>query len=140
MSQQLSLKSMLVPSKEVTVEYPGMPGFNIKVSFLSRETLQNIRKKATKTTFKNRQPVEELNDDLFLELYVKGSIKGWTGLKMSYLEQLAPVDVSDQDPNSELEYTEENALYLMKSSVNFDSFISEQVTDLGNFSRSNTSK
>jgi hypothetical protein len=140
MSQQLSLKSMLVPSKEVTVEYPGMPGFNIQVSFLSRETLQNIRKKATKTTFKNRQPVEELNDDLFLELYVKGSIKGWTGLKMRYLEQLAPVDVSDQDPESELEYTEENALYLMKSSVNFDSFISEQVTDLGNFSRSNTSK
>lgn len=140
MSQQLSLKSMLVPSKEVTVEYPGMPGFNIQVSFLSRETLQNIRKKATKTTFKNRQPIEELNDDLFLELYVKGSIKGWSGLKMRYLEQLAPVDVSDQDPESELEYTEENALYLMKSSVNFDSFISEQVTDLGNFSRSNTSK
>lgn len=131
---------MLVPSKEVTVEYPGMPGFNIQVSFLSRETLQNIRKKATKTTFKNRQPIEELNDDLFLELYVKGSIKGWSGLKMRYLEQLAPVDVSDQDPESELEYTEENALYLMKSSVNFDSFISEQVTDLGNFSRSNTSK
>jgi len=140
MSQQLSLKSLLVPSKEVSVDYPGMPGFSIQVSFLSRETLQTIRKKATKTTFKNRQPVEELNDDLFLELYVKGSIKGWTGLKMSYLEQLAPVDVSDQDPNSELEYSEENALYLMKSSVNFDAFISEQVTDLGNFSRSNTSK
>ena len=133
---QLSLKSMLVPSKEITVEYPGMPGFEINVSFLSRETLQTIRKKATKTTFKNRQPVEELNDDLFLELYVKGSIKGWHGLKLKYLEQLAPVDVSDQDAESELEYTEENALYLMKSSTNFDSFISEQVTDLGNFSKS----
>jgi hypothetical protein len=127
---------MLVPSKEITVEYPGMPGFEINVSFLSRETLQTIRKKATKTTFKNRQPVEELNDDLFLELYVKGSIKGWHGLKLKYLEQLAPVDVSDQDAESELEYTEENALYLMKSSTNFDSFISEQVTDLGNFSKS----
>jgi len=121
----LSLKSMLVPSKEITVEYPGMPGFEVQVSFLSRETLQNIRKKATKTSFKNRQPVEELNDELFLELYVKGSIKGWTGLKLKYLEQLAPVDVTDQDPESELEYTEENALYLMKSSTNFDSFISE---------------
>jgi hypothetical protein len=131
----LSLKSMLVPSKEITVEYPGMPGFEVQVSFLSRETLQNIRKKATKTTFKNRQPVEELNDDLFLELYVKGSIKGWSGLKLNYLEQLAPVDVSDQDPEAELQYTEENALYLMKSSTNFDSFISEQVTDLGNFSK-----
>lgn len=131
----LSLKSMLVPSKEITVEYPGMPGFEVQVSFLSRETLQNIRKKATKTTFKNRQPVEELNDDLFLELYVKGCIRGWSGLKLRYLEQLAPIDVSDADHDQELEYTEENALYLMKSSTNFDSFISEKVTDLGNFSK-----
>jgi len=131
---------MLVPSKEIAVEYPGMPGFEINVCFLSRETLQSIRKKATKTTFKNRQPIEELNDDLFLELYVKGSIKGWSGLKFQYLEQLVPVDVSDQDPNAELEYTEENALLLMKSSVNFDAFISEQVTDLGNFSKNKQEK
>jgi hypothetical protein len=132
----LSLKSMLVPSKEITVEYPGMPGFEVQVSFLSRETLQNIRKKATKTTFKNRQPVEELNDDLFLELYVKGCIKGWSGLKLKYLEQLSPIDLGSEDPEAELDYSEENALYLMKSSTNFDSFISEKVTDLGNFSKS----
>lgn len=136
MSAALSLKSMLVPSKEITVEYPGMPGFEIAVSFLSRETLQALRKKSTKTTFKNRQPVEELNDDLFLELYVKGCIKGWKGLKLKYLEQLAPVDISAEDAEAELDYSEENALYLMKSSTNFDSFISEQVTDLGNFSKS----
>lgn len=131
----VSLKTLLVPSKEVEVEYPGMPGFVVSVSFLSRETLQTIRKKSTKTTFKNRQPVEELNDDLFLELYVKGSIKGWKGLKVSYLEQLAPVDVSGMKEDDELEYTEENALYLMKASTNFDAFISEQVTDLSNFSK-----
>lgn len=131
---QLSLKSMLVPSKTNTVEYPGMPGFEITVSFLSRETLQSIRKKATKTSFKNRQPVEELNDDLFLQLYSENSIKGWKGLKLKYLEQLAPVDLGDADPESELEFTKEDALALMKASSNFDSFISEQVTDLGNFS------
>jgi hypothetical protein len=126
---------MLVPSKEITVEYPGMPGFEVDLSFLSRDTLQTIRKKATKTTFKNRQPQEELNDDLFLELYVKSSIRGWRGLKLSYLEQLAPVKIEGADADELLEYTEENALYLMKSSVNFDSFISEQVTDLGNFTK-----
>lgn len=130
----LSLKSLLVPSKTVEVEYPGMPEFKIQLSFLSRETLQNIRKKSTKTTFKNRQPLEELNDELFLDLYVKASIKGWSGFKLQYLEQLAPVDLSGQDLDAELEYSEENALYLMKNSANFDSFISEQVTDLGNFS------
>jgi hypothetical protein len=131
-----SLKTLLVPSKPLEVEYPGMPDFKIQIAFLSRETLQNIRKKATKTVFKNRQPIEEINDDLFLELYVKASIKGWTGLKLKYLEQLAPVDITGQDADAELEYSEENALQLMKSSSNFDAFISEQVTDLGNFSTS----
>jgi len=132
----LSLKNMLVPSKEITVEYAGMPGFEIDICFLSRETLQSIRKKATKTTFKNRQPQEELNDDLFLELYVQNTIKSWRGLKLHYLEQLAPVNLTGVDLNSELEYTGENALYLMKSSTNFDSFISEKVTELGNFTKS----
>ena len=131
----ISLKTLLVPSKSVTVEYPGMPGFTIDVCFLSRETLQSIRKKATKTSFKNRQPVEELNDDLFLELYVKASIKGWKGFKLIYLEQLAPVDVSGEKSDAELDYSDENALMLMKASTNFDAFISEQVTDLGNFSK-----
>lgn len=129
-----SLKKLLVPSKPLEVEYPGMPEFKIQLAFLSRETLQSIRKKATKTTFKNRQPVDELNDDLFLELYVKASIKGWSGLKLKYVEQLAPIDTTGQDLEAELEYNEENALQLMKNSTNFDAFVSEQVTDLGNFS------
>jgi hypothetical protein len=38
--------------------------------------------------------------------------------------------------DAELEYSEENALYLMKNSADFDSFISAQVTELGNFSSS----
>lgn len=132
----LSLKNLLVPSKSLEVEYPGMPGFVVDVCFLSRETLQSIRKKSTKTSFKNRQPIEELNDELFLELYVKASIKGWKGLTLAYLEQLAPVDIGSEDPKSELGYSEENALFLMKSSTNFDAFVSETVTDLGNFSTS----
>lgn len=136
----LSLKTLLVPSKSVEVEFPGMPGFKIDLAFLSRETLINIRKKATKVTFKNRQPVEELNDELFLQLYVENAVKGWTGLKIRYLEELAPVDVSKLDPEDELNYTSENALYLMKNSSDFDSFISEHVNDLGNFSKSSSTK
>lgn len=132
----LSLKSLLVPSKEVEVEYPGMPGFLIQVAFLSRETLLNIRKKSTKTTFKNRQPAEEFNEDLFLQLYVENAIKSWSGFRLRYLEQLAPVDLSDQNLEDTLEYTPENALFLMKNSSNFDAFITEQVSDLGNFSKS----
>ena len=136
----LSLKSLLVPSKSVEVEFPGFNGFKIQLSFLSRETLVGIRKKATKITFKNRQPTEELNDDLFLQLYVAACIKSWSGLKLTYLEQMAPVDLSGQDMEAELEFSDENALFLMKSSSNFDSWVSEQVTDLSNFQKNSASK
>lgn len=132
----ISLKSLLVPSKSVEVEYPGLYGFKVNVAFLSRETLLNIRKKSTKTSFKNRQASDDFNEDLFLQLYVENAVKGWTGLKLSYLEQLALVDITGQNPEDELEFSAENALYLMKNSNNFDAFISEQVTDLGNFSSS----
>lgn len=134
----ISLKALLVPSKTVEVEYPGLNGFKINAVFLSRETLVGIRKKATKTSFKNRQPIEELDDKLFLQLYVNACIKGWSGLKLAYLEQLAPVDLSGQDLESELAYDQDNALYLMQASANFDAFISETVTELSNFTKTST--
>lgn len=138
----LSLKSLLVPSKTVEVEFPGFSGFKINVAFLSRETLINIRKKSTKVSFNNksRTAVDELDDKLFLQLYVQASVKGWSGLKLSYLEQLAPVDVGSENLDNELPFSEENALMLMQSSANFDAFISETVTDLGNFSKSSGAK
>lgn len=135
----LSLKALLVPSKTVEVEFPGFSGFKVNAVFLSRETLVSIRKKATKTAFKNRQPIEELDDKLFLQLYVNACIKGWSGLKLSYLEQLAPVDLTGQDLDAELPYDQDNALFLMQSSANFDGFISETVTELSNFTKTSTS-
>lgn len=132
----VSLKSMLVPSKSTTCEYPGFPGFEVDIAFLARETLQKLRKQATTTKYKNRAPIEELDDDLFLELYVNATITGWRGLKLKYLAALSPVDLKNEDPEAEIAYTKENALELMKSSVNFDNFISEQSTDLTNFSTS----
>ncbi len=132
----LNLKALLVPSKETTIEFPGMPGFALELSFLSRESLQKIRKQATKTVYKNRQPIEELDDDVFLELYVKSTIRGWKGLQLKYLQELAPIKIGDADPSAELPYTEEDALGLMRSSVNFDNFISETATSLGNFTDS----
>ena len=136
----INLKSLLVPSKTVEVEYPGFPGFKLKISFLSRETLLSIRKKSTKTTFKNRQASDEFDEDAFITYYTQNAIKGWSGFKLAYLEQLAPVDLTGQDLDAELPYTEENALSLMKSSSNFDSYISDQVSDLGNFSSSSSAK
>lgn len=140
MSETLSLKSLLVPSKSVEVDFPGFDGFKLKLAFLSRETLVSIRKKSTKTSFKNRQPVEELDDKLFLKLYVAAAIKGWSGFKYKYLNELAPADIAEEDFDKEVPYSEENALALMEASSNFDGFISETVSDLSAFTKNSTQK
>lgn len=136
---KISLTSLLVPSKDIEVEYPGLPGLKVNLTFLSRETLVAIRKKSTKHGFKNRQAVEELDDEMFLKLYVAATVKGWSGFTYEYLDKLAPVDLTGKDPSTLLEYSEENALAIMKASTDFDSFVSEVVSDLGNFSK-NSSK
>lgn len=128
-----NIKTLIVPNKTVEVEFPGLPGFNIKLCFLSRETLTAIRKKSSKVVFKNRQTTEEFDEDLFLQLYVQNTIKGWSGLTLEYLGKLVPIELGDKDPKTAVDYSDENALSLMKNSSNFDGFITEQVTDLGNF-------
>ncbi len=134
-SISLSLKSVLVPSKEVKIDYPGLPGFTLTLAYLSRDTLISLRKKATNTTIARgaRQTEEKLDEELFLSLFAAATIKGWQGFKLSYVEQLMPVDLGDIDREKELEFTPENALSVMKSSPEFDSYVNSIITDLGNF-------
>lgn len=133
-SVSLSLKSVVVPSKEVTLDYPGLAGFKITLAFLSRDTLISLRKKATVSKFsKGRQIEDTLDDELFLQLFASATIKGWEGFKLAYVEQLMPVDLGDEDREKELEFTSDNALALMKNSPEFDSYINSVITDLGNF-------
>lgn len=128
-----SLKSLLTPNKFVEVDFPGLTDFKVSLSFLSRDDLVKIRKKATGTKYNRGQLVETLNDELFLQLYAQGSIKGWSGLKLAYLDKLAPVDLTGQNLEDTLEFSDENALFLMQTSSEFDRFITDTVTDISNF-------
>lgn len=132
----MDLNSLLVPSKAIEVTYPGLTNFKVNISFLSREELVKLRKKSSKTVWKNRQSTEELNEELFLKLYVEATLKGWSGLKYKYLNQLLLVDLSKiEDPEKCMEFTLDNAVALMKNSVDFDSFVSETVSDLNSFTK-----
>jgi len=137
----MDLESILLPEKVVTFDFPGCEGFKVDLAFLSKETNQSIFKKCRKTKFntKTRQAEEEFDDELFLELYVGAIIKGWTGFKMKHLNELVLADVG-QDPEKEVDYSERNALTLMKSSVIFDNWVSEVISDIGNFTQNNSTK
>ena len=134
----VSLASLMTPSKTVTLDFPGYAGMSVDLCYLAREELVKLRKKCVTTKFskKTRQPEEELNEEKFLLEYCKSVIKGWTGLKYRYLEELLLVDISELDPNDELPFTQENAELLMKNSGDFDTWVTDTVSDLENFTSS----
>ncbi len=131
----ISLASLMTPSRTVTIDFPGYVGLTVDLCYLAREELVKLRKKCVTTKFskKTRQPEEELNEDQFLVEYCKAVIKGWKGLKYRYLEELLLVDISELDPDDELAYTVDNAQLLMKNSGDFDTWVTETVSELENF-------
>ena len=101
----------MTPSKTVSIEFPGMEGFEVDLCYLAREELLKLRKKCVTTKFNRRthQPEETLDEDKFLVQYTEAVIKGWKGLKVSYLEELLLVDAEGTDPNDELPFSNEEA-------------------------------
>ena len=135
--QPVSLKSLLTPSKTVSIEFPGLDGFTVKLTYLSREELLKLRNRSVKQVLnkKTRAYEEQLDNDKFLVEYCKSIIKGWKGLKYKYLEELLLVDTSTVNPEDELEWNDENAELLMKNSSDFDNWVSETVGELENFTK-----
>ena len=136
MSEEVvSLSSLMTPSKTVGLDFPGYTGMTVDICYLAREELIKLRKRCVTTKFnkKTHQPEEELNDDKFLVEYCKAVIKGWSGFKYRYLEELLLVDISALDPDDELPYTQDNAQTLMKNSNTFDTWVTETGGELENF-------
>tara|TARA_Y100000114_G_scaffold13517_1_gene10868 strand:+ start:295 stop:717 length:423 start_codon:yes stop_codon:yes gene_type:complete len=133
----VSLASLMTPSKTVAIDFPGYTGFSVDLCYLAREELLKLRKRciSTKWNKKTHQPEEDLDEDKFLAEYSKAIIKGWKGLKYRYLEELLLVDISSLDPEDELPYTLENAELLMKNANNFDTWVTETLGDLENFTQ-----
>ena len=131
----MELKSLLVDSKTTWVEFPGLDDFEVELANLSRKELVALRKRCTQNKFnrKTRAFEEVLDDDKFLEHFTNSTVKNWKGLKLKYLEDLVLVELGTNDPESEMEYTIENAIVLVESSNEFDNWLNEVVFDLENF-------
>jgi len=131
----MDLKKLMVDTKAVWVDFPGLPGFEVEIANLSRKELNGLRKKCTTTKYdrKTRQAVDSLDEEKFVTEFTLGVVKDWKGLSLEHLETLLLVDIDGQDPKKELEYSAENAETLVSSSTEFDSWLNEVVFDLDNF-------
>ena len=131
----MELKNLLVDSKTTWVEFPGLNGFEVELANLSRKELIALRKRCTNNKFnrKTRAFEESLDDDKFVVEFTNATVKGWKGLKLKYLEDLVLVDLKGQDPEAEMDFSEENAKQLVENSSEFDNWLNEVVFDLENF-------
>jgi len=131
----MDLKKLMVDTKAVWVDFPGLPGFSVEVANLSRKELNGLRKRCTTTKFdrKTRQAVENLDEDKFVTEFTLATVKNWKGLTLEHLQTLILIETDGQDLSKELEYTIENAEVLVSSSTEFDTWLNEVVFDLDNF-------
>ena len=131
----MELKKLMVDTKSVWIDFPGLDGFSVEVANLSRKELTSLRKRCTTNKFdrKTRMVQEDLNEEKFISEFSKASIKGWKGLKIEYLETLILIDSEGQDPDSEVAYSIDNAEVLVSNSTEFDTWLNEVVFDLENF-------
>src|SRR6056300_919942 len=131
------IKNLIAKETTSWVPFPDIDGFEVHLRFLAREDLLKIRNQALTFKFnkRTRQREEEIDNDKFLEHYAGKAIVGWKGLKAKHLPILLPVDISSMDANDNIEYSEEEAVELLKSSTVFDQFITDAMNDFEQFSK-----
>lgn len=133
----MELKNLITNDRIIEIEHPVFDGLFVELAYVSREKIKKFIDKATVTKFdrKTREQAESVDNDLFLGLYVPAVLKGWRGFKLEYLQELVPVDLSEAE-GDELDYSEDNAINLVKNSVEFDDWINSVVKDIKNFNKS----
>lgn len=124
---------MIMPSKAVDFEYPGVEGLKFSLAYLSKKELQRMRKAHLKMVKNKKFGTfnEELDEEGFMREYVPSIIKGWEGLNAQTVQEF--VIVNSSDPDQEIPYTPENAYELLTNSQDLDTWVSEQISDIENF-------
>ena len=134
------IKKMMAEVSSVWVDYPDIDGFSVNLKYLTREDLMKIRNSSLTYKFnkRTRQREEEVENDRFLENYAEKAIVGWKGLKVKHMPALMPVDISGMDVDDDIEYSNEDAIELLKNSTVFDQFITDAMNDFEQFSKKKT--
>jgi len=131
------IKNLVAKETTTWVEFPDIDGFEVNLRYLTREDLMKIRNQSLTYKFnkRTRQREEEIDNDKFLDHYAEKAIVGWKGLKVKHLPVLLPVDISSMDANENIDYSEEEALELLRSSTVFDQFVTDAMNDFEQFSK-----
>lgn len=124
---------------EFDAPFDNFEGVTFELAYLSNDRIKNIRERHTKNKYDSKagRTFEQLDEDGFMKEYSISIIKGWKGLKMKHLPDLIPVDMDSikNKLEEEVPYNEENTTVLLKNSRALDRWVSDQISELTNFTR-----
>lgn len=129
----INLKDIALDTKQITVAYPGLPHFKLKVNYVSRKLSKKILEAAQETQFVNGIAVKVQNDDKFAEEFVKVAIEGWEGLTVADVEKLMLIEVPENRLDDKVDFSIDNAMMLVRNSSAFETWMNSTVFHLDTF-------
>lgn len=133
---KLNLAKLALSSKTAEFDFPGIPGFKVKLTYLSREAHRKLQEncKVQKYDEHSGLPYMDLDMDKYTEEYVKATINGWSGLTLDKVAKLMLIDQEQvEDPDAEIEFDIDTAKQLVKLSERFDSWVTSKLAQIDNF-------
>ncbi|QDF14677.1 hypothetical protein PONTUS_28 [Vibrio phage Pontus] len=133
---KLSLSALALNSKTAEFDFPGIVGFKVRLTYLSREARRKIQEKCKVQKYDEPSglPYMDLDVEKYTEEYVKATINGWTGLTLENVANLMLIDQSQvEDPKAEIDFDIDTATQLVKLSEKFDNWVSAKLAQIENF-------
>lgn len=133
---KLNLAALALSSKTAEFDFPGLPGFKVKLTYLSREARRKLQDscKVQKYDEQSGLPYMDLDVDKYTEEYVKATINGWSGLTLEKVAKLMLINQEQvEDPDAEIEFDLDTAKQLVKLSERFDTWVTSKLALIDNF-------
>lgn len=109
------------------------PGAEFELCYQGRKAQsKNLREGYVTKITEEGKTYQEFDGERFSKHFVQSAIKGWKGLKLHHLKDWMLVDET-QDLNADVEFCEENALFLYENFKPFEDWVSTVVHSLTQF-------
>jgi hypothetical protein len=131
----MNLKELVVDQKTVWVEFDDIiPGFEVELHYIPRTEMTALVKDCQKTKMNRSTKAIEttLDDDKFINRLVGKAISNWKGLTTQNIKELLP-NIRSEGPEEEVNFSQENAVFLVKESGRFDEWLNEKLSDISSF-------
>ncbi len=130
------LNQVKINTNAISIEFPRFKSFKLQMCYIPRDDVTEIRNKHSNITFNRatREREEKVDTDKFMDEYIKKAIVGWTGLTYETVKGLVPISVTEEDLVKEVPYSHEDAMWLVKNSSEFDTFVSDTMNQVDLFS------